>query len=195
MNIIGVNAKIGDGCLHLPTPESTNARIHFNSKNLEWLTYKRDLAIKEGFSVSLIKAAYSGYSDKTNLYKFTVKTDERLTYVYNHSRSEVLESLTKTDLILWYLDDGSWHKVRSTMHLYCNMLNEDEMDVLINRIGGLYGIRPTKRIDRKKDGRAYPYLYFPRKLVEVFQPDVKEFLLVNDIQSMLYKVGETSTTK
>ena len=150
MNIIGVNAKIGDGCLHLPTPESTNARIHFNSKNLEWLTYKRDLAIKEGFSVSLIKAAYSGYSDKTNLYKFTVKTDERLTYVYNHSRSEVLESLTKTDLILWYLDDGSWHKVRSTMHLYCNMLNEDEMDVLINRIGGLYGIRPTKRIDRKK---------------------------------------------
>jgi hypothetical protein len=194
MNVIGVNAKLGDGSLHMPTKESTNARIHFNSKNLEWLTYKRDLAIKEGFNVSLIKDAYSGYSDKMNLYKFTVNTDERLTYVYKHSRYEVIESLTKTDLIMWYLDDGSWHKVRHTMHLYCNMLTEDEVEVLINRIEWLYGIRPKNRVDRKKDGRAYPYLYFPRKLVEAFKPDVREFLETNRIDSMLYKVGETSTT-
>lgn len=193
MDVIAVNAKLGDGCLNIP-PNCINARALFNGKNVQWISFKRDLAIKKGYRVSQLKQAYSGYKDSMSLVQFSTSVDKRLTEAFFADRYEFLKNLSNFDLILWYIDDGSWHRSRKTMHLYCNMLNESEMQELIDRIGFLYGICPTPRQDRKKDGRSYPYLYFPRLLVEKFRKDVFHFLKVHELDSLYYKVGETSET-
>jgi hypothetical protein len=193
MNIIGVNAKLGDGCLQ-KSSETSNARAAFTGKDISWISFKRDLAIKEGFEVSQLVSAYSGYKKNMSMVRFSTKTDVRLTYVANTNTVDVLDSLNKKDLIMWYLDDGSWHKTRKTMHLYCNMLNDKELCSLMTRIYFMYGIEPRRRVDRKKDGRVYPYLYFPRLLVERFKKDVQAFLIENQLESLYYKIGETSET-
>jgi len=101
-----------------------------------------------------------------------------------------IAGLTKTDLIMWYLDDGSYHIKRHTMHLYCNTLTDTQVNILIERTASLYSIAPRKRTDRKRDGRSFPYLYFPRTLVEVFRLDVEQFLLRHKTKSLFYKIGE-----
>lgn len=193
MNLIGVNAKLGDGHLSVSS-ETSNARAIFNGKNVQWVSFKRDLAVFQGFEVSNLKPKYSGYKDSYSLVGFSTKTDERLTYVYKASRKEVIESLLPRDLIMWYIDDGSWHKSRKTMHLYCNSLDPEEVQALVLNIESYYGIKPAIRKDRKKDGREYPYLYFPRKLVERFKEDVRTFLVNNELDTLYYKIGETSET-
>jgi hypothetical protein len=191
MNILAINAKLGDG--HLRQPHK-NASALFNGKNVEWITFKRDVAIRRGFRVTPIKPSYSGYKDDWSLVTFSVKTDKRLTTVHETDRIEVLKNLRKIDLILWFIDDGSWHKTRRMMHLYCNDLNEEEVDCLVSRIEYLYKVAPTIRQDRKKDGRSYPYLYLPRSLTNKFWRDVRRFVKWNELHSLAYKVGETSET-
>lgn len=189
MDTLCKNAKLGDGNMSIP-PNCVNARIIMNGKNVQWLEFKHRLAKKLGYDVSDLLSAYSGYTDKWSLVQFRTKTDERITSVVNMSRRRVIESLTKFDLILWYLDDGSWHKSKKTMHLYCNALSDSDTYALVDQIERLYWFRPSIRYDRKKDGRCYPYLYFPRSLVIKFKRDVERFLRTLKIDSMLYKVGE-----
>jgi len=193
MDLISKNAKLGDGHLSVSSPTS-NARAAFNGKNVEWVSFKRDLAIELGYKVSRLKEAHSGYHKGSKLVKFSTKVDKRLTSAYKKEKCKVIELLTKEDLVVWYIDDGSWHKNKKTMHLYCNMLTGKELNTLISLIDGYYGVKPTKRLDKKKDGREYPYLYFPRKLVELFKVDVKCFLEKHQLNSLLYKIGETSET-
>lgn len=191
MNILAVNAKLGDG--HLRHTHK-NAGIMFNGKNVEWITFKRDIAIKYKFRVSPITPSYSGYKDDWSLVKFSTKVDERITEVSELPRYVVLKCLSKIDLLFWYIDDGSWHKGKKMMHLYCNDLNEYELNCLVSRIEHLYGEAPTVQRDKKKDGRSYPYLYFPRKLTNKFWRDVRRFIRWNGLYSLSYKVGETSET-
>lgn len=193
MDLVGFNAKFGDGCLSIGK-SSKNARASFSGKNVQWISFKRDLFSTSEYKIGKMGARYSGYKDTFSLVGFSIGADVRLTEAYYKPTSEALSEMTKHDLLLWYIDDGSWHKVRHTMHLYSNMLNDEETDTLIKRIEYLYGIAPRKRVDRKKDGRSYLYLYFPRKLVEIFRYEVLDFLKTNELDTLLYKVGETSTT-
>jgi len=105
------------------------------------------------------------------------------------SNMDAIDLLTKKDLILWYLDDGSYHINKKTMHLYSNMFNKEESIKLIDKITNLFNIDPRLRIDRKKDGREFYYLYFRRKMVKVFRPTVEKFLRKNNIDDLLYKAG------
>jgi hypothetical protein len=193
VNTVGINAKLGDGCLYTRS-ETNNVHAIFNGKNVQWITFKRDLAKKNGFKTSPIRPSYSGYKNDWSLVQFYTNRSIELTEVYYTERVDVLQQLSKMDLILWYIDDGSWHKTRGTMHLYCNALNESELNVLADRIEHLYGVRPTLTQDRKKDGRSYPYFYFPKALVHKFRRDVRRFLKWLELDSLYYKVGETSET-
>jgi hypothetical protein len=126
---------------------------------------------------------------KKTIYKFATRVHERLTEVSNASIEEVIEDLDRFDLALWFMDDGSWHKNKYIMHLYSNMLNDSQTDLLIAKVESLYGIAPRKRIDRKKDGREFFYLYFGRDLVKRFRPEFKETVINLEIPSMFYKFG------
>lgn len=151
---------------------------------------KRDICLKDGFNPQHIKISKSGYTGKSNIYSFTTLVNEKITEVYKSEMSKIISIIDKKDLVFWYLDDGSYHKHRHTMHLYCNQLSEEEADLLISRIHEIYGIYPTKRYDRKKDGRRFIYLYFPRTLTEKFRIDVEQILLKYKVKSLLYKIDK-----
>ena len=187
MNHIAINARLGDGMVHF---RGKNACFSMQSKNLDWLTVKRDICLKEGFNPQHIVIKKSGYTGELSIYTFTTLVNEKITEVYKAEMPDILSNLTKEDLCFWYLDDGSYQKNRYIMHLYCNQLNEDESEVLISRIYQLYGIYPTKRYDRKKDDRSFIYLYFPRELTEIFRKDVEKILVKYKVKSLFYKIGE-----
>lgn len=183
---IAKNAKLGDGCI---TKQCKNASLGFTSTDLDLMLIKKAMCNKEGYTVGEIGTQKSGYGGTKTIYKFTTRVDEEITKVADASLSELIKTIDKVDLFLWFMDDGSWHKNRHTMHLYSNMLNDAETDELIARIGELYGIAPRPRKDRKKDGRSFNYLYFPRELVKVFRPEFKEYVMSYGLESMFYKFG------
>jgi hypothetical protein len=187
MNIV-FNAKLGDGMLYI-AKSSKNAYMAFMSKDLGYLSFKMKKCLEGGFICSNISMGVSGFTGKHDIYRFTTRVSPELTVVYNMPVDDVINLLSKEDLIVWFLDDGSYHQRRNIMHLYCNSLSVECVNLLQNRIEFLYGIRPTFRWDRKKDGRQYPYLYFPRELVKKVQIDVIEFIKSNSLFSMDYKTG------
>lgn len=180
------NAKLGDGSI---VKQRRNASLMFMSTDLSLIHLKRNLCEIEGFVLGNLGVQKSGYGGTKTIYKFSTHVNEEITKVADSNISDVIKTLDKVDLFLWYMDDGSWHKKRNTMHLYSNMLNDVETDELITKIGEIYGITPTARKDRKKDGRSFNYLYFPRELVKRFHPEFKEYVMDHGLESMYYKFG------
>jgi hypothetical protein len=183
---IAKNAKLGDGCV---VRRGVNAHMKFISTDLQLLRFKRGMCDEEGITYGKIGTQKSGYGGKKTIYKFDSHVNTNITEVEKADLSELIADIDKTDLFLWYMDDGSWHIRRNTMHLYSNMLNENQTQQLISQVKSLYGIAPRIRTDRKKDGRSFYYLYFPRELVKIFRPEFKEFAVSNEISSMYYKFG------
>lgn len=183
---IAKNAKLGDGCI---AKSCKNANLMFMSTDIKLLHLKRSMCLDEGLVIGDMGTQKSGYGGKKTIYKFGSRVNERITDVYNASITDLIQTLDKEDLFLWYMDDGSWHKTRNTMHLYSNMLDDEETEILIESIGSLYGILPRKRKDRKKDGRSFNYLYFPRTLVKAFRPEFKEYAISHELDTMYYKFG------
>lgn len=159
------------------------------STDLELLKLKRKMCEDEGFHCRDFGTQKSGYGGTKTIHNFYTRVHPEITKVFHASIADLIITLDKEELFLWYMDDGSWHKGQNLVHLYCNMLNDDECDVLIRQIHKLYGVRPTKRLDRKKDGRQFNYLYFPRKLVLRFRPEFKKYAMSKGLTSMYYKFG------
>lgn len=183
---IAKNGKLGDGCIIKPYK---NASMSFTSTDLNIIHLKRTMCESEGITFGEVGTQKSGYGGTKTIYKFNTHVDEKITKVADASLSELIQTLDKEDLFLWYIDDGSWHKNRNTMHLYSNMLNDAETDELITRISDIYGIAPRPRKDRKRDGRAFNYLYFPRDLVKRFRPEFKDYAMSYSLETMYYKFG------
>lgn len=180
------NARLGDGMVY---NNKNVASVKYYSTDLSLLKYKEKLLHEEGVGITVKKTQESGYGGKKTIYVYTSESSPAFKRTADASVEELIQDLTKEDLYLWYLDDGSWHINRRTMHLYSNSLDEEQTKLLIKKIGSLYGIEPRIRIDRKKDGRQFYYLYFPRDLVRIFRPEVSEFIKENNIETMFYKVG------
>ena len=111
------------------------------------------------------------------------------------SIDEILDSLDLHGLILYYLDDGSLHKRKHFMHIYCNCFNYDETEHLIDIIYKFFPIkRCSHRFDKKKDGRKFNYIYIPTAVAYEFSIVVYKFLVDNNISSLLYKAISPSQT-
>lgn len=185
---IAKNARLGDGCVAKQST-SKNAQLSFISTDLDVLKVKRQMCIEEGFYCRDFRTQTSGYGGTKTIYNFHTRIHENITKIYHAEIKDLINTLDKEDLFLWYMDDGSWHKNSFTMHLYSNMLDDDETNDLIKQIGDIYGILPRARKDRKKDGRSFNYLYFPRQLVKLFRPEFKEYVMSHELESMYYKFG------
>lgn len=189
LEIIALNAKLGDGCIYR---QGQACGMSFTSTCLDYITYKRDMLIE--LRPTPMRTQRSGYEGKKAIYTFSVRCTEEARACYDMSYSEAIQILQKQDLILWLLDDGSLHRKHGTLHLYSNMLNKDESELLISKIYELYPVAmPKLRIDRKKDGRFFYYLYLPRILAEVIQVDMENFLISKSITSLLYKTTRKYT--
>lgn len=193
------SAHIGDGCY---VKNSTGEKfgyvsycLNYISYDLRYLTYKRDLFITNGFSCSNYRITCSGYKKNSFGFNFSVRSFGELNKVGAMSKIDVISRLNKFGLIIYYLDDGSYHQKRNFGHLYCNDFTPEEVDSLVEKVYELYPIKKCAiRLDRKKDGREYPYLYIPVSTMKVFKEDVFSFLKRNRLNSLYYKAGLPSQT-
>lgn len=183
---IAVNARLGDGRLG---DASKNANISFYSTDKSLLEHKERLLLAEGYGGIKWGTQLSGYGGTKTIYKMSTFVSDKATEVRDLPIEDILRSIDEEGLIMWYLDDGSWHIKRHTMHLYSNMLDANQTQILIERIEQLYGIAPRIRTDRKQDGRSFYYIYFPRELVVKFRPIVRQYLIDNALSTLYYKVG------
>lgn len=184
------NAILGDGTLRV---HKKTCHIRYISSSKEYIEFKKSLIVGSNLTrISILdNMQYSGYKDDYSIHRVDISgiPKEEAGVTDSIEIEAVIEQLDEYDLFLWYLDDGSWHKTRNTMHLYCNMLNEKQTNLLCDKIESIHGIRPTIRIDRKKDGRQFYYLYYPRKLVNVLHPIYRQYLIDANLECMYYKVG------
>lgn len=184
------NAIIGDGRI---IRQVNGAAFYFMSADKDYADFKARLFNDEFREVAVrYLERQSGYKKGSIIHEYRTSQVENSSLSIDWEKdliNQILPSLSEYDLFLWYLDDGSWHKKRNTMHLYSNMLSKEQTELLADRIELLYGIRPTIRIDRKKDGREFYYLYYPRRLVNIVHPIYKRLIIESELPSMMYKVG------
>jgi hypothetical protein len=185
---IAKNARLGDGCVSMQS-SSINANLSFISTDLEVLKIKRKICEDEGFVCRDFGTQSSGYGGTKTIYNFYTRVNEKITEVYNADLEDLIASIDKEDLFMWLIDDGSWHKNQNLFHLYCNMLDDTQSNLLIEQISELYGVKPRLRKDRKRDGREFNYLYFPRQLTLLMRLEFKDYLKGLNLTSMMYKVG------
>lgn len=180
------NARLGDGMVQL---SKTGANLCFMSTDKLLLEHKERLVLSEIETPIRWGTQTSGYGGTKTIYNFHTHSFDQWRETADAHIEELILDLDKEDLFLWYMDDGSWHKNRNTMHLYSNGLDKGQSELLMDHIEGMYGIRPSLRIDRKQDGRWFYYLYFPRDLVRLFRPEFKEYVMAVGIDTMYYKFG------
>ena len=189
LETMALNAKLGDGGIY---KQGKSFGMKFTSTSLDYITYKRDMLAS--VRPTPLRTQKSGYDGKKTIYTFSVRHTAEAERYYNMSYCEAIDSLEDFDLMLWLLDDGSVHKTKGTFHLYSNRLSEQESIALIAKIHQLHPITmPKLRIDRKKDGRAFYYIYLPRILAEVIQADMRMFLEYESIESLSYKASRKYT--
>lgn len=190
-----ISGCIGDG--HL-IHDSKDFRMSFSSTKLDYINYKRNTLIQRGYYTSNLWIKHgSGFNQSNVTYEFAIGSSRGITELARKSKSDIIKMLDKESLILYFLDDGSFRKSKSQVHLYCNSFSVDEVNELIDQIYNLYPIkRCTTRVDRKRDGRSYPYLYMPVATAKVFIQDAENFLRTNKIYDMYYKttLDSPSTT-
>lgn len=120
---------------------------------------------------------------------FSTNPGEIGNYYAKLPKIDLINALEMPDLVAWYLDDGSWHKRNSLMHLYTNSEDDAEIEALREKVNSLLGFYPKVYYDRKKDGRVYPYLCFNRLLSARFEQYVFRFVEENSLHEMYYKIG------
>lgn len=189
-----LSLKIGDGCYVSQSSTTKNFHMSTRSINKDYLDYKRNIFTKNDILTKDIVCP-SGYKKGSIIYGFSTRVEPIISVVGNMSKIEILDSLDILGLILYYLDDGSLHKNKHFMHLYCNSFNSLEVEKLIEI---LYNFFPQKRCpvryDKKKDGRVFPYIYIPVCVAKEFSKLVYDFLVRNNINSLLYKTISPSQT-
>lgn len=183
---IAKNARLGDGCI---STSGVNSHLSFMSTDIEVLKLKKKMCDEDGFVTRPFGTQSSGYGGTKTIYNFYSRVDKEITKVHKASIEDLVLTLDKEDLFLWIIDDGSWHKSQNLFHLYCNMFTDSQAELLMDKITELYGVRPRLRKDRKRDGREFNYLYFPRQLTILLRPEFKEYLIDKGLASMYYKFG------
>lgn len=185
-----LSGKIGDGGI---ARNKTRVRIPdysicFVSINLDYLQHKRE-ALKH-LHPGKITLQNSGYKKGATSFKFQTRQHPDVSRVAEMSILETVEALTREAFVYYYLDDGTYHQRKHFMHLYCNTFDSAAVSALIEKVYALYPQKVcTLRWDRKKDGRAFPYLYIPVVTAKAIATDVARFLYANRIHSLLYKTG------
>ena len=190
-----LSMKIGDGCyinhrkLYAPT-----YCLSTNSINKDYVDYKKQELNKHNIYTSEFLGK-SGYASKKPIYGVRTRVEPEITLVGRMTISEILDNLDLYGLILYYLDDGSLHKSKYFMHIYCNKFTDEEVEQLIDVIHKFFPEkRCSHRKEHKKDGRTFNYVYINKQVAEKFSEYVREFLLENNINSLLYKTISPSQT-
>ena len=188
-----LTSRIGDGCC---TVTANGASIVYSSVLKDYMTYKHKIA-SEVVSCSNVAVTdnSAGFNKHGIIYHFRTRVHKDLGSIAKMSRLDVINKLDHFGFMLYYFDDGSYHKAHDTMHIYCNSFNAEEVEGLKHKIFELFPVKECRnRIDRKADGRQYPYLYVPKATTESIVNYYKDFVISEPLlHCMLYKLGLTFT--
>lgn len=182
-----LTARLGDGSFQ-DTANGEKSSVKFMGTDELWIRTKAEL-LDLSYKVR-VRAQHKNAWGKKDIFHVQTAFSTEIKKLRELSTLEVLEAFDEEDLVIWYLDDGSFHKRKRFMHLYCNQLNQVEAEQLIKKFEGLYGIAPKLRTDKKKDGRSFFYIYLGTELTKVFGSSVKAFIHKYSLDTLLYKVGE-----
>lgn len=180
---ITLNALFGDGCATLM--KSGNVCLKFSSSCKQLIEYKTTLLGSKVHSRNQDPRAWG-----KKLMYFTSLTVP----AFCMDKATRIKDITMSDFILWYLDDGSYHKSRHFMNLCSHALGYELNLILQKHLQDKLKIKSTVASERKKDGRVFYYLYISTRSVRFLKPLIREFILTQGITEMLYKIGEASET-
>lgn len=189
-----MTAKIGDGCF---ITYGKNYCTAYSSIKENYMHFKKKILEDDGFDCSKVTTGENkGYNKNGIISKVCTHVDNRITKISTMTKIDVIDNLDYFGFLIYYLDDGAYHKSHNTMHLYCNSFTDDEVEHLKNTIYRLFPYKECRnRWDNKKNGNSYPYLYMPvdtvKKIVEYYKPIMENEPL---LFCMLYKMGLPSQT-
>ena len=188
-----LTSRIGDGCC---TATSNGAFIVYSSILKDYMLYKHKIASAVVACGNVTGSDNSaGFNKKGIIYHFRTHVHKDLGRVAEMSRLDIIKKLDYFGFMLYYFDDGSYHKAHDTMHIYCNSFSADEVEELKHKIFELFPVKECRnRIDRKASGKQYPYLYVPKITTESIVNFYRDFVLNEPLlHCMLYKLGLTLT--
>ena len=190
-----LSLKIGDGCyITQRSGLEKTYRVQTNSAKEDYIRHKEMVFNKYGLSTKRI-TCMSGYKSTSNIVGFTSRVTEETTVVGNMSKNDVIRELDIHGLIYYYLDDGSLHRKKHCMNIYCCAFSDDEAKELIKKLFDLFPQKMCSLLhDNKQDGRVFPYIYVPTVVAKEISIFVRKFLIDNDINSLLYKTISPSQT-
>ena len=179
-----LNAVFGDGNVNYKTAtEKGTIQIGFRSSNPSVIEYKARII---SGNVNQGKQHKDSWSPGKSVY-YTTKFIENP--FPGKSKFELISYLTYEDLLLWILDDGSYHKRSQFLNLNSHALTLAENMELSFHLWHSLGIESRILPEKKKDGRLFFYQYIPAAQYESIKPDVLNFLRENNIEGYDYKVG------
>ena len=176
-------SRIGDGFL---VKNGINYQFGSTCKYIDYLTHKKEI-ISKYFHVGNFRKVLSGYGE-TYSYEFRTRNSTIFTEIAQKPIEEIINSLDKTSLCYYYLDDGSFHLDKKFVHLYCNSFTKQQTASLKKVIDTCYSGDSKIRIDKKSNGKQYYYLYIGVAQSKLLLKDVTELLLYHNIESLMYKV-------
>lgn len=180
-----VNARTGDGCI-TKWKSCTYASLSFSGTNESWLRHKYSLA-QSPRSFRVGQQNQMAWGRKT-IYSFSTKPSQEYTEFEALPLGDVINSMKLEDLVALHLDDGSLHKRKKFIHLYCNSFSTEETELLAVKVSELlYSRLPTVRFDRKKSGKCYPLLYIGVSSAEALREASKTYCEKNNISDFEYK--------
>ena len=183
-----INAYFGDGCIH-NQGASPKYSLKFSSISLDYLQLKYELCAE--LMPCRLRVEYNkGFANSKPIHLFSTRSFIEIGELATRGTKDLVEMMDITDLVMFYLDDGSIHRAHGTVHIYCNSFNDRETYMLMSKIDALLGEDAPCRIrkDRKKDGREFNYIYIPRTAAEHLMFETEKFLNDNKIESLRYKV-------
>lgn len=182
MNIF-LNAVFGDGCVSWDRRNKKGlVPIYFSGTNESLVIYKQKLL---GSNSTKKKEQHKDAWGKKPIY-ITHST----ILPTPGTKLELISKLEYEDFLLWLLDDGSYHKKRGFLNLNSHALTLAENIELSFHLWHYLGVESRILPDKKKDGRLFFYLYIPGAQYDGIKPDLKQFMIANNITGMGYKVGE-----
>ena len=183
--------RLGDGSFVTQSQTTKNYYLMVSSVSLQYVSFKKTMLERFGVITQSLRESKSGFKSSSIIYSFGTRNHPLISKVASMSVKEVVSSLNKEGLSLYYLDDGTFHQKKHFGHLCCNTFTSEEVESLIDVLFRLYPIkRCSARYDRKKDGRAYPYVYIPVSVMREFKKDIKSTIDKYELTDFKYKIGE-----
>lgn len=148
-----LTAHLGDGCIH--TSNSNSTYYITNCIHEEYIDFKKTLLGNMFKKKKLIPE--NGYAN-TPIWGMRSKSSKDLNILKEMDISEVVNHLDELGIALWFYDDGSLHRVKGFYNLNTHKFPKEIQEEVFIPFFHKFGIYPTLRTERKKDGRLFYYL-------------------------------------